>query len=74
MPPADTNAFNFANQFTEVISELSLYGNWNTAQECIKFFGKLAQSHSLIDSDFRTPMEEYDRIVLKMRDEIGIPK
>lgn len=77
---AETNAGigqilgNIINVLSETLSDISLYGNWDTAKRCAHFFRSLNESHTKPDEDFSALMNEYDAIVLKMREEIGIAK
>ncbi|MBQ8445357.1 MAG: hypothetical protein IJX22_03105 [Opitutales bacterium] len=77
---AETNAGigqilgNIINVLSETLSDISLYGNWDTAKRCAHFFRSLNESHTKPDEDFSALLNEYDAIVLKMREEIGITK
>lgn len=65
---------NIVNWLSETLSDISLYGNWDTAKRCAHFFRCLNESHTKPDEDFSALLNEYDAIVLKMREEIGITK
>ena len=77
---AETNAGigqilgNIINVLSETLSDISLYGNWDTAKRCAHFFRSLNESHTKPDEDFSALLNEYYAIVLKMREEIGITK
>ena len=65
---------NLINRLSETLSDISLYGNWDTAERCAMFFGRLNESYKKTDEDFAALLKEYDSIVLKMRKDIGIPE
>lgn len=78
--PATTNTGigqilgNIINLLSDTLSDISLYGNWETARRCAHFFRRLNESHTRTDEDFSALLNEYDAIVLEMRKEIRIPE